>query len=194
MAIRVETKSIVTRFRHSAVLVVIGFLLFVNVAIGLSYLGHGTKLSEINEQIVKASRILANPLSSDTELQAQYREIQGSLHSLTEREAFDIILGLAKASGIDVIQDSGNLIIPSFAVRKEKIGGDIYEVLSFKGIQVRGDPDRIMALISSLDSGKTYKTVVLKRVFVTREVKGVAKEGAKIDTAATLDVDIYTKP
>ncbi len=194
MAIKTE-QSIVTRLRHSGVILIVGFLVITNVALVILYLTQGPKQSEINNQIVSANRLLANPLPSDREMQAQYGEVQASLASVTGKDAFNIIVGIARNSGIDVSPDSSKLTIPSFQVRKEKIGDSAYEVLSFKGIKAQGDQNSLMTLISNLDSGKTYKTMVLKKVSVNQtEVKGGAKEETKIETAVTMDVDIYTKP
>ena len=51
---------------------------------------------------------------------------------------------------------------------------------------VQGNYDNVIAFISDLDSGATMETMVLTRVTIS-EVDG------KIETRATVDVDIYTK-
>ena len=68
-----------------------------------------------------------------------------------------------------------------------KAAGNTYKVLSSVNIQLKGDYEDVMAFISDLDSRKTLKTMILKRVLI-----GQVDVNGKTETTATVDVDIYT--
>jgi len=188
-------ERLLTRFRHSGVLFLIGFFLIIYIALGFLYLQQGPQQRELEEQSAQLSLVVSKPLPSEEKLRAEYDEVNRSLAPMSVEAALEIIVSIAEGSGIDVDPDSGKLIIPPAAVREEKVGEGTYQVLSFRNISVQGDYASVMAFISALDSGKTLKSMVLKRVTTTQtEVEGEGEEESGIKATAALDVDLYTKP
>ncbi len=189
-------KNLLIRFRQSGILVLIGFFLIIYIAFGFVYWQQGSEQKELEEQSAKISLIVAKPLASKEKLQADYDEVNSALASITDSDAIAKLVGIAEESGIDVASDSDKLIVPSAAVREEKVGGGTYQVFSFTNISVQGDYGNVMAFISDLDSGETpeTKTMVLKKVTIKQiEVKGEGEGETRTETSATLDVDLYTK-
>ncbi len=86
-----------------------------------------------------------------------------------------------------MLRGTSPLIIPSAVIRQVKAAGNTYKVLSSVNIQLKGDYEDVMAFISDLDSRKTLKTMILKRVLI-----GQVDVNGKTETTATVDVDIYT--
>ena len=191
-------KNLLIRFRQSGVLLLIGFFLIIYIAFGFVYFQQGSQQKELEEQVAKVSGIVAKPLASKEKLQADYDKVNSALVSITDSsDAIAKLVGIAEKSGIDISPDSDKLIVPSAAVREEKVGGGTYQVFSFKNISVQGSYDNVMAFISDIDSGETpeTKTMVLKKVTINQiEVKGEGEEETRTETKATLDVDLYTKP
>jgi len=187
-------KNLLIRFRQSGVLVLIGFFLIIYIAFGFVYWQQGSEQRELEEQSAKISRIVAQPLPSKEELQAEYDKVNLALAPMTDSDAIAMLVGIAEKSGIDVDPDSGKLVVPSAQVREEKVGGGTYQVFSFKNISVQGDYSNVMAFISDLDSGETQATMVLGRVDIKQiEVKGEGEGVTTTETVAALDVDLYTK-
>ena len=213
-----DIKNLLIRFRHSGVLLFIGFLLIIYIAFGFVYWQQSAQQKDLEEQVTKISLIVAKPLASKEKLQADYDEVNLSLAPMTDSDAIAILVGIAEKSGIDT--DSDNLIVPSAAVREEKVGGGTYQVFSFKNVSVRGSYASVMAFISDLDSGETQETMVLTRITINQveikvegeeetegeeeeETEGEEEEetegeeeveiDTRIEANATLDVDLYTK-
>ena len=200
-----DIKNLLIRFRQSGVLLFIGFLLIIYVAFGFVYFQQSLKQKDLEEQVAKISLIVDKPLASKEQLQEECDKVNDALAPITDSDAIATIVGIAEKSGIDVSPASDNLIVPSAAVREEKVGGGTYQVFSFKNISVQGDYDNVMAFISDLDLGETpeAKTMVLTRITINQiEVTGEGEEategeeevevGTRIEANATLDVDLYT--
>jgi len=196
-------KNLLIRFRQSGVIVLIGFFLFIYIAFGFVYWQQGSEQRELEEQSAKISLIVAKPLPSGEDLQAEYDKVNSAL-AMTDVESSDDenitidakaiarIVGIAEKSGIDT--DSGKLVVPQAKSKEEKVGGGTYQVFSFTNISVQGDYSNVMAFISDLDSGETQETIVLRRVDIKQiEVKGEGEGVTRTETVATLDVDLYTK-
>ncbi len=187
-------KNLLIRFRQSGVLLLIGFFLIIYIAFGFVYWQQGSQQRDLEEQVAQISGIVDKKLRNKEELQAEYDDVNSALIPITTSDAIEKLVGIAEKSGINTDPDSDRLIIPSAAVREEKVGGGNYQVLSFKNISVRGNYGSVMAFISDLDSGETLETMVLKRVTINRvEVTGEGEGGTRTETKATLDVDLYTK-
>jgi len=187
--------DLLSRFRHSAALILIGFFLIIYIALGFLYFQQGAQQKEFEEQIANVSLIVAKQLPDIKDLQEEYDKVCDPLAPITGSDTLTTLVGIAKKSGINVDPDSGNLSIPPPTASEKKVGDGSYQVLSFKGISVQGDYNRVMAFISALDSGEELNTLVLTRI-TTRQVEVIAEgeEETKTETVATLDVDIYTKP
>lgn len=221
-------KRLISRFWPTGVLFLGGFVLIIYIALGFLYFQQGAKQGELEEQIVQLSAVVARPFPSSEELQAEYEERNSSLAPITDVDAIAMLVSIAEKSGIDTNPDSDKFQVRSGSFDQAVVGGNAYQLLSFRDITVQGDYDNVMAFISDLDSGETLKTMVLKWVTIRQievqvrseepeevESSGEESEGAegsseeseevesssaepeiktKIETVATLDVDIYIKP
>jgi hypothetical protein len=176
-------KRLLVRFWPTGALFLVGFILIIYIALGILYLQQGAQQGGLEEQISKLSLIVAKPLPSVDKLQAEYDEAHISLAPMTDQAALDIIVGIASDSGIDIDPDNHKFYIPPGKVEAGKVGEGNYQVLSFTNISAQGYYDSVMDFISDFDSGTTLKTMVLKRVSVQQ---------IEDETAASLDVDIYT--
>ncbi len=171
-------ENLITRLRRMGFLFLIGFLLIIYIAFGFIYLQQAPQQRELKEQITKLSLVVAKPLPSAEKLQAEYEDVNVFLAPMTDKEAITRLVDIAEENGIDVDPDSGKLHVPPVTRREEKMGGGNYQVLSFRNISVQADYDNVMAFLSDLDSGKTLKTMVLKRVATSeKEVKFEGEEG-----------------
>ena len=187
--------ALLARFRHSVALFLIGFFLIIYIALGFLYFQQGAQQKEFEEQIANVSLVVAKKLPDIKNLQEEYDKVNKFLAPITGSDALTILVGIAQKSGINVNPESGKLSIPPPTVSEKKVGDGSYQVLSFKNISVQGDYNRVMAFISALDSGEELNTMVLTRI-TTKQVEVIAEgeEETKIETVATLDVDIYIKP
>lgn len=194
-------KNLLIRFRQSGILILIGFFLIIYIAFGFVYWQQGSQQRELEEQSAKISLIVAKPLPSEEKLRAEYDEANLSLAPMTDSDAIAILVSIAEKSGIDI--DGDKFDVPPAnpkGGKEEKVGGGTYKVWSFKNVNAQGSYASVMAFIADLDSGETQKTMVLRRVDIRQiEVQEVSegeepKIETKIETVATLDVDLYTKP
>ena len=136
---------------------------------------------------ITGGTIKLKPKYQYIDMPAVYYEVNLALAPMTASDAIAILVGIAEGSGIDINPNAGKLRIPSAAIRQVKADGNTYQVLLFTNIQLQGDYEDVMAFISDLDSRKTLKTMILKRVSISQvDVYG------KTETTATVDVDIYT--
>jgi len=132
--------------------------------------------------------ITLEPKYQYIDMPAVYEEVNLALAPLAVPDALNMIVSIAKESGIDVDPSSSKFRIPAPSQpRTQKMGEGTYWILSFDRINAQGDYDDVMAFIADLDSGKTLETMVLKRVEVSQ-----VEVDSKIETRAIVDVDIYT--
>ena len=144
--------------------------MIIYIAFGFVYLQQGTKQKEVEGQITRLTLVVARPLPSSAELQAEYEKVNNALAPMTNSAAIAMLVGIAEKNGIDVSEASGLFRVSSASFSQVKVGGGDYRLLSFGNIYVQGDYDSVMAFISDLDSGTTLKTMVLNRV-VTNETE-----------------------
>jgi hypothetical protein len=163
-------KNITTRFGPTGALFLGLFILLIYIALGFFYFQQGTKQRDLQAQIVKLGAIIAKPLSSREELQAQYNNVTSNLTPMTDKDYIATLVNLAEKSGIDVTEKSKKFLVPPATYSNTKVGGDTYQLISFKKIYVQGDYDSIMNFISRLDSGAALKTMVLKEVVFTQQI------------------------
>lgn len=165
-------KKVLARFWPSGALFLGGFFLILYVALGILFLQQGAQQKELSKEIIRLNAVLAKPLPSEEELRADYEEANRALAPVTDQAIVGIIVGIAERSGIDISPAAGKLRIPYISAGKRsrvQVGRSTYQVLSIDGIYVEGDHDSVMAFLSDLDSGKTLKTMVLKKVGASGE-------------------------
>ena len=204
-------RNLIIHLRRAGPLLVIGILLIIYIAFGAVYMQQGSQQRELEEQSAKLSVIVSKPLPSIEELQAEYDEVNRALapERITGSVGVDIdididsaaialLVDIAEASGIDISEANGKFRVPSAIFGQAQVAGGNFQLLSFRNIHVQSDPDKVMAFITDLDSGKTLNTMVLKRVVTTQTEVGATGESenatTRIELTATVDVDIYSKP
>ncbi len=186
-------RNLLIRFRHSGVLLFTGVILIIYVSFGFVYWQQGSKQTDLDGQIARLSLIVAKPLASKEKLTEEYDEVNIALAPMTASDAITILVGIAEQSGINT-SDTDKFNVPSAAPREETVGGGTYQVFSFKNVSAQGSYSSVLAFISDLDSGTTQQTLVLKKVDIRQiEVTGEGEQRTRIETKATLDIDLYTK-
>ncbi len=159
------------RMRRLGFVVIIGICLIIYIGFGFVYWQQGSEQVDLEEQINKIMPIVSKPLPNMEELQAKYDGVNLALAPLAIPDALEIIVGIARESGIDVEPANGKFHIPPPSAPKEKkMSEGTYQVLSIGGIRVEGGHDSVMSFITDLDSGKTMETLVLTKV-ETRQVE-----------------------
>jgi hypothetical protein len=184
-------RNLLTRMRRTGVLVIIGFILIIYISLGFLYWQQGAQQTESTAQINKLSAVLDKPLSPITELQAECDNVTRALAPMTDIDAIDTLLSIAKKSGINTDENAGKFSVPPVTTGSRNVGSGNYRLLSFKGISVSGNYTDVMAFIIDLDSGKTLENMVLTAVILNKVGGG---EWAEAEAQAIVDVDIYTKP
>ena len=174
-------RNLIDRFWPLGILVIVGCMVIIYIALGFLYFQQGAQQKELEEQITSLSIIVSRPLPTVEKLQAEYDKVSDNLTPLAVKEALDMLLGIARESGIEVVPEAGKLRIPPpGSPVGQKVGGGSYQVLPVRNISVQGDYDSVMAFISDLDSGKTLETMVLKSVDINQtELKLKAGEAER---------------
>lgn len=162
-----------------------GLILLVYISLGFVYWQQGAQQKKVEGQIATLSAVLSKPLPSSEELRAEYEAVNNALAPLTDAAALDpatpyiaLIVSIAEKSGINVDPAAGRFSVPQASFGETKVAGGTYQLISFRSIQVQGNNDSVTAFIADLDSGKTLKTMVLKRVQTSQqEVTFTGEEG-----------------
>ncbi|MBA7681381.1 hypothetical protein ES703_89719 [subsurface metagenome] len=165
------------------------YTIFRNYVTALEESGRFSMVTPPSEKFsyITGGTIELEPKYQYIDMPAVYYEVNLALAPMTASDATAILVGIAEGSGIDIDPSVGKLRIAPATIRQVKAAGNTYQVLSFRSIQLQGDYEDVMAFISDLDSRKTLRTMILTRVVIIQiEAYG------KIETAATVDVDIYT--
>ncbi|MFH1382836.1 MAG: hypothetical protein ABIH70_08095 [Chloroflexota bacterium] len=173
-------QNLLTRFRRTAVLLLVGIILITYISFGVVYLQQQTQQATYVKEIARLTAVLARPPASVEELKAEYDNVTKALVPISERAAFDIIVGIAKESGIDTTQEYGKFTIPPAVIGKVKVGDSAYETLTFNSIHVQGEYDKVLAFLTDLDTGQTLPNMVLKSVRTfDEEITFSGEEGEK---------------
>ncbi|MFQ6121809.1 MAG: hypothetical protein ACE5LA_01945 [Dehalococcoidales bacterium] len=174
-------ENLLARIGRLGFLILVGVFLIIYIALGILYFQQGTKQKDLEEQINKLRIVVAKPLPSPEKLRAEYDEVNRSLSPMSVPEAIAILVGIAERSGIDVAPGSGKFSVPPPGDPKmQKVGEGNYQILPFRSVKVQGDPDSVTAFLSDLDSGKTMKTLILKKVDVSwTQIRYVGEEAAR---------------
>jgi len=145
--------------------VILGVSVIIYVGLGIIYVQQGPKQQDLEEQIRKTMLVVNKPLPSMEELQVKYDAVNEALEPMETPQALEVIVDIARKSGIDVNPESGKLRIGALGTpqRKEMDEGT-YHILSFGDIRARGEFDAVMNFISDLDTGSSLETMILKKV------------------------------
>ena len=170
-------QGLLARIRRMAFVVILGVSIIIYIGLGIIYVQQGPKQKDLEEQIRKTMLVVNKPLPSMEELQAKYDAVNEALEPMETPQALDVIVDIARKSGIDVNPESGKLRIgaPGTPQRKEMDEGT-YHILSFRDIRAQGEFDAVMNFISDLDTGNTLETMVLRGVNLGWVQVGLAEE------------------
>ncbi|MFC2004000.1 hypothetical protein ACFLUK_00425, partial [Chloroflexota bacterium] len=166
-------RFLLSKLRRTGVLILIGLILIIYIALGFVYLQQAPQQSEVKQETSKLSAILARSLPNGEELKAEYEDVNQALAPMADSADYiAMLVRIARESGIDTNPDTGKFTVPPVTFSQVKMGGNTYQLISFKGIHVQGDYNDVMAFTSDLDSGEfmldsdniTRKTMVLTRV------------------------------
>jgi len=173
-------KTLLARYSQTAFLFFIGLILIVYLALGILYLQQAPQQQDYQDKIDKLNAILKNPLPSVNALNAEYAAINQSLAPMADNITIAMLVSLAEKSGIDTEEGGGKFQVP---IASHGSAGS-YQVVSFRGIQVQGDPDKVMAFIRVLDSDEKLETLesTVPRI-VTRSVSRLVTDD--VDVIAT---------
>ncbi len=170
-------KNLLARIGKMGFLIVVGIFLIIYIALGFLYFQQGAKQEDLRERINNLRIVVSKPLPPADELKAEYDEVNRFLSPLEVPVAIAVLVDIAEKNGINADPDSGKFnVSPPGSLATREVGGSTYQILSFKSIKVRGDYDSVMAFISDLDSSKTMKTMVLKKVDISWEERAVNAE------------------
>ena len=154
-------KALVARFGRTVFLFFIGIILIAYIALGVLYMQQAPQQAKLNDQTLKLSAILRTPLPSVDSLNAENEAIYKKLAPFSDTEAIAMMVDLARKDGIDIKEEAGKLRIPIPSRGPAAIGGGRYEALSFKGMFLQGNPDRVAAFLNVLESGSKLENMVL---------------------------------
>lgn len=172
-------ENLFARIRRLGFVVIIGICLIIYAGLGFVYLQQEARQADLEEQIDKTMLIVSKPLPSMEELQAKYDDANLALAPVAVPDALQIIVDIARESGVDVDPANGKFHIPPpSGPQEKKMGESTYYILSLSGIRVKGNHDSVMSFISDLDSGKTMETIVLNKVDIKQMEIGLEEEEA----------------
>lgn len=173
--------NLLARIRRVGFIVILGICLIIYVGLGIVYLQQSPKQKELQDQIRKTQMVVMKPLPSIEELQAKYDAVNEALAPIEVPKALEILVGIARESGINVDPDAKKFNIPPpSGPTPRKVGEGTYQVLSFSNIKIQGDYESVMAFISDLDTGQTMETMVLRKVDMHEvEISYTDKEEAR---------------
>ncbi|MDD5038425.1 MAG: hypothetical protein PHN78_03815 [Dehalococcoidales bacterium] len=166
-------KSLTSKLHRVGPFILIGIILIIYISFGAVYWQQGTQQTKLNEQIAKLSTVLAKPMPSAENLEAEYEQVNLALSPVIDSDAIAMLVEIASESGIDIDEAHGRFRVPSAQHGSTKIGSGTYQLVSFRNIHVQGDYASVMAFISNIDSGNTLDTMVLRRV-TTRQIEATA--------------------
>ncbi|MBA7661594.1 hypothetical protein ES703_69614 [subsurface metagenome] len=158
-------RELLTRIRRVGFMVAIGVCVLIYIGLGIVYMQQGPKQKDLEDKIEKTMAVVNKPLPSMEQLQAKYDAVNAALEPMETPEALEVIVDIARESGIDVNPESGKFYIPPASGSKQKkMTQRTYSVLSFDNIRAQGDFDTVMSFISNFDAGSTLETMILRRV------------------------------
>ncbi len=170
-------RRLITRLRRAGILLVISLILIGYISLGILYWQQDTQQTNLEQQIAKITPVLARPVPSIEPLKADYDNVTDELALVKvndvlasmadEHTPFVLLVSIAEKSGITTDESVGKLSIPPPTLTSTRVGGDTFQLWSFRNMRVQGNNDNVTAFLIDLDSGKTRETMVLKRVMLS---------------------------
>ncbi|MBN1643521.1 MAG: hypothetical protein JW856_01685 [Dehalococcoidales bacterium] len=197
--------GLLNRIRGTGFVILVGIVFIIYIAFAILYFQQAPKQKDFSEQIASLQIIVNKPLPNTEKLMQEYDQATNALIpimvpstlskivSLEERtemdpqeaaylNILDKIIAAARDSGLDVDETSGKFTIPApTAPVKVKVGSGQFQVLSLKGLKIRGAYDSVMEFIRRLDKGEIISTLALKKVIIEETpIDESTEEGMRI--------------
>jgi len=158
-------QELLAKIRRIGFMVTLGVCIIIYVGLGIVYMQQWPKQKDLEDQVRKTMAVVNKPLPSMEQLQAKYDAVNAALKPMETPEALEVIVNIARKSGLDVSPESSKLsITPPGQPTETELTEGTYRVLSFGSIRAQGDFDTVMNFISDLDAGSTLETMILRRV------------------------------
>ncbi|MBI2850731.1 MAG: hypothetical protein HYX80_06790 [Chloroflexi bacterium] len=141
-------KTLLARYRQTAFLFFAGLALIVDIALGVLYFQQAPERRTLQAQINTLNVLLRNPLPDPKTLEAELEPINLALTPIADNVSIAMLLDIARKNGIDISEQSGKFSVP---IASHSSSGT-FQLQSFRGIQMQGDPEAVMAFIRLLDS------------------------------------------
>ena len=170
-------KTLLARYSQTAFLFFMGLILIVYLALGILYLQQAPQQKDLQTKIDKLNAILKNPLPSISALNTEIAAIDKALAPMADNITIAMLVSLAEKNGIDITEGSGKLQVP---VASHSEAGS-YRLVTFRGVHVQGDLDKVMAFIRVLDSDEKLETLESNEPrIVTRVVSRIVTEDVEV--------------
>jgi hypothetical protein len=161
-------KNLLTRLRRTGLLFLIGIFLIIYLGLGALFIQQSPKQKELNDQIAKQGLVAAKPLPPADKLKAEADEVKVALAPLTDYAVLEVLVKIARQSGINVDDAAKKFSVPPAGKATEvKIGEGKYQVMPIKNIKVQGAYDNVVKFVADLDAGNTLKTMVLRKAVIS---------------------------
>jgi hypothetical protein len=159
---------LLTRLRRTGLLFLIGIFLIIYLGLGALFIQQSPKQKELNDQIAKQGLVAAKPLPPADKLKAEADEVKVALAPLTDYAVLEVLVKIARQSGINVDDAAKKFSVPPAGKATEvKIGEGKYQVMPIKNIKVQGAYDNVVKFVADLDAGNTLKTMVLRKAVIS---------------------------
>ncbi len=141
----------------------VGVFLLVYAGMGFVIVSAGQSKEAKTALLARQQAIVRSAAGRAQEVEAQYKTLQGNIPSagLQEIDVYRYMLDLATRAPFEL--DEKDVTIAFSGEARQQIGKEQYRALSFL-LTVKGDQDKVLALVQRLDQGMTrYQTLVLDK-------------------------------
>ena len=146
----------------------IGIFLIIYLGLGALFIQQGPAQKKLNDQIAQQSVVAAKALPPADKLKAEADEVKVALAPLTDYAVLEVLVKIARQSGINVDDAAKKFSVPPAGKATEvKISEGKYQVMPIKNIKVQGSYENVMKFVSDLDAGTTLKTMVLRKAVIS---------------------------
>ena len=162
-------KNLLARLRRTGLLFLIGIFLIIYLGLGALFIQQGPAQKKLNDQIAQQSVVAAKALPPADKLKAEADEVKVALAPLTDYAMLEILVKIARQSGINVDDTEAKKfsVPPAGKATEVKIGEGKYQVMPIKNIKVQGAYDNVVKFVADLDAGTTLKTMVLRKAVIS---------------------------
>ena len=186
-------KDLFGSLRRIGALFVLGFVLLICLALGVVYFQQTVKQKELRDQVARLALTINQPLAGAEQLKSDYEEVLNSIPTPDSKAIIEMIVDVARSSGIDVSAESAKFLIPPQSVANDtKVGDIIFQKITFRDIKAQGGYDKVMNFVANLEAGSILKTAVVTAANISVS-KVKVKDSEELEYLALITVDVYTR-